>query len=370
MAPAQPDLAPTGAPGGQPTDEPVPGRLPISRLVPSRGRADVRPLDSRQVVWVDMDRGDEVARLSSDTCAVLEAAATTAFVERLPFVVTISTGGVDIVEGVSALHAWGRVTAAVSRLSGIVFSEDALYKNLTTRANLAFQADLYGVSRQRIDEVLASVGLADQESVTAEKLPPGLKRRLAFGRAILHRPKALILEDLFARCDETTIALLEARVRELAEEKTAVLLLASTAARLAPLCFRIYNLQQGRLLETRLETEESGRPSFKLPVKLEDKVVLLNPAEILYADAGEGRVFLATLEGRLPTPYTLAELEGKLSRSGFFRAHRSILVNLQHVKEVIPYTRNSFSIRLDDPEGTKIPLSKSAAAELKAFFGY
>jgi ABC-2 type transport system ATP-binding protein len=257
-----------------------------------------------------------------------------------------------------------------SRLSGIVFSEDALYKNLTARANLEFQAGLYGVEKRRIDEVLASVGLADQESVTSEKLPPGLRRRLAFGRAILHRPKALVLEDLFARCDETTIALLEARVREQAEQGAAVLLLASTAARLATLCFRIYNLQQGRLLETRLESEETGRTAFKLPVKLEDKVVLLNPAEILYADAGEGRVYLVTLEGRLPTPYTLAELEGKLSRSGFFRAHRSILVNLQHVKEVIPYTRNSYSIRLDDPEGTKIPLSKSAAAELKAFFGY
>jgi ABC-2 type transport system ATP-binding protein len=257
-----------------------------------------------------------------------------------------------------------------SRLSGIVFSEDALYKNLSARANLEFQAELYGAPKTRIDEVLAQVGLADQESVAAEKLPPGLRRRLAFGRAVLHRPKVLILEELFARCDETTITLLENLVREEAENDTTVLLLSSTSARLATLCFRIYGIQQGRLLETKLESEEPGRKAFKLPVKLEDKVVLLNPAEILYADAGEGRVFLVTQEGRLPTQYTLAELEGKLSRSGFFRAHRSILVNLQHVKEVIPYTRNSFSIRLDDSEGTKIPLSKSAAAELRAFFGY
>jgi ABC-2 type transport system ATP-binding protein len=257
-----------------------------------------------------------------------------------------------------------------SRLSGIVFTEDALYKNLSVHANLKFQADLYGLPKARIDEVLALVGLADQVSVKAESLPPGLKRRLAFGRAVLHRPQVLILEELFARCDETTIALLENRVRETAGENTAVLLMSSTPARLSSLCFRMYNIQQGKLLETRLESEEPGRQAFKLPVKLEDRVVLLNPADILFADAGEGRVYLATLEGRLPTQYTLAELEGKLSRSGFFRAHRSILVNLQHIKEVIPYTRNSFSIRLDDAEGTKIPLSKSAAAELKALFGY
>jgi ABC-2 type transport system ATP-binding protein len=257
-----------------------------------------------------------------------------------------------------------------SRLAGIVFYEDAVYKNLSVRANLEFQADLYGVPNQRVDEVLSLAGLADQAATVADKLPPGLKRRLAFGRAVLHRPKALILEELFARCDETTITLLENLVRGAAQDGAAVLLTASTPARLAALCFRIYHIQRGRLMETRIESEELGRQGFKLPVKLEDKVVLLNPADILFADAGEGRVFLMTLEGRLPTQYTLAELEGKLSRSGFFRAHRSILVNLQHVKEVIPYTRNSFSIRLDDPEGTKIPLSKSAAAELKAFFGY
>jgi ABC-2 type transport system ATP-binding protein len=59
-----------------------------------------------------------------------------------------------------------------------------------------------------------------------------------------------------------------------------------------------------------------------------------------------------------------------LARSGFFRAHRSYLVNLQHVKEVIPYTRNSFSLRLDDPQNTEIPLSKSAAGELRELLGY
>ena len=64
------------------------------------------------------------------------------------------------------------------------------------------------------------------------------------------------------------------------------------------------------------------------------------------------------------------ELEERLARGGFFRAHRGYLVNLQHVKEVIPYTRDSFSLRLDDPASTVIPLSKSAAAELKDLLGY
>jgi ABC-2 type transport system ATP-binding protein len=63
-------------------------------------------------------------------------------------------------------------------------------------------------------------------------------------------------------------------------------------------------------------------------------------------------------------------MEERLSRSGFFRAHRGYLVNLQHVKEVIPFTRNSFSLRLNDPDNTEIPLSKSAASELSDLLGY
>jgi ABC-2 type transport system ATP-binding protein len=263
-----------------------------------------------------------------------------------------------------------REREAFSRKAGIVFHDDALYKNLTAAANLEFHANLYGAPKGRTAEVLDQAGLADQAAVKAEDLPSGLKRRLAFGRAILHRPQVLILQELFDRCDEATITLLGNLLRRQAEGDAAILILASTPARLAEFCTRRFEIHQGRISEMRDVSGEAVHPTFRLPVKTEDKVILVNPADILYADAGEGRTVLITAEGRLPAPYTLAELETKLSRSGFFRAHRSILVNLQHVKEVIPYTRNSFSIRLDDAEGTKIPLSKSAAAELKQFFGY
>ena len=116
--------------------------------------------------------------------------------------------------------------------------------------------------------------------------------------------------------------------------------------------------------------EEQAIIPFKIPVRLEGKVALINPAEILFADAAEGRAFLQTLDRRLPTQFTLSELEQRLARSGFFRTHRSYLVNLQHVKEVIPYTRNSFSLRLNDENNTEIPLSKSAAGELRDLLGY
>jgi ABC-2 type transport system ATP-binding protein len=98
--------------------------------------------------------------------------------------------------------------------------------------------------------------------------------------------------------------------------------------------------------------------------------LLVNPLDIWYAEAEGDSACIHTGEGRLSTQYTLSELETRLKRSGFFRAHRAYLVNLQHVKEVIPFTRSSYSLRLDDPAGTLIPLSKAAAVELRSLLDY
>ncbi|MEJ2596976.1 MAG: LytTR family transcriptional regulator DNA-binding domain-containing protein [Anaerolineales bacterium] len=261
--------------------------------------------------------------------------------------------------------------SAYSRNVGILFAEDALYKRQSPLANLSLQCQLYGLPKRRAQEVLAQIGMADQANANLDRLPTSLLRRLAFGRAILHNPHVLLLYEPFARCDEATIALLSGLMRKFVGQGTAILILAGGSIHLAPLCDKIYTLQLGRLVETDLPGEEDRSSlQFKIPVKLEDKVMLINPAEILYIEAEEGRTCLRTFEARIATQFTLGELEARLSRSGFFRAHRSYLVNLQHVKEVIPFTRNSFTLRLDDADNTEIPLSKAAAGELRDLLGY
>jgi ABC-2 type transport system ATP-binding protein len=260
----------------------------------------------------------------------------------------------------------------LSQAAGFLFTEDGVYKHLSPLANLEFQCQLYGLPKSRAAQVLAQVGLADRANANSGQLSSSLLRRLGFGRAFLHSPKVLLLLEPFIRCDQPTIRLLGGLLHTQAELGTAVLILATERGNLDSLCEVIYVLNQGRIAESLhpQEAQETGFP-FKIPAKLEDKkVVLLNPADILYAYAAEGRAYLVTNEGRLPTQFTLSELEERLTRSGFFRAHRGYLVNLQHVKEVIPFTRNSFSLRLNDPEGTEIPLSKSSAGELSDLLGY
>ena len=259
----------------------------------------------------------------------------------------------------------------LSRTIGVMFADDAVYKRQSPYGNLRFHCRLYGLPRSRADEVLAQVGLADQARARVDKLPSGLSRRLAFGCAILHRPKALLLVEPFARCDEASISLLSDLMRQMASDGATLLILADDSANLGSLCDTIHTLSHGRIVETHTpQDERQADLPFKIPVRLEARVALVNPGDILYVTTEQSQTYLQTVEGRLPAQFTLTELEGRLARSGFFRAHRGYLVNLQHVKEVIPSTRNSFSLILDDEGETEIPLSKSAARELRELLDY
>jgi ABC-2 type transport system ATP-binding protein len=260
---------------------------------------------------------------------------------------------------------------AFSRQVGVLFSEDNLYQRLSVLGNLQFYCRLRRLPKTRALEVLEQVGLADHAGAIVEKLSPGLSRRLALGRAILNQPKVLLLADPFAGCEQASIKLISQIIRKLAESGTAVMIFAHDAVDLEMLCDTAHHLDHGRIIDSfdPREQQQRQRP-FMVPARGEEKVILIDPADILYIFAQDDRAYLQTSDARLPTQFTLAELEKRLSRSGFFRTHRAYLVNLQQVKEVIPYTRDSFSLRLKDVAGTEIPLSKSAERELRELLGY
>ncbi|MEY4173306.1 MAG: putative propionyl-CoA carboxylase beta chain [Actinomycetota bacterium] len=95
-------------------------KVALRSKVPSTIRAEVRELDGRDVVWVEVDSTDRKGALTSESSSMLEHAAVTALAARLPLVVVMRSSGADIVEGFSALHGWGRAARALSDCSGIV----------------------------------------------------------------------------------------------------------------------------------------------------------------------------------------------------------------------------------------------------------
>jgi len=283
---------------------------------------------------------------------------------------TPPTAGTVRLAGVDPWHE----RAAFARRVGVLAADNGLYPRLSARQNLTFYCNLYGLPHGRADAILQAVGLQDQAQVQAEKLAPGLARRLAMGRAILHQPQVLLLVEPFAECDLASSSLLERLIRAPAAEGTAVLAISRNLAGIRPLCQMVVEMANGRVVQQYRpeESESQSNLPFKIPARLEDKVVLVNPADIVYVAAEEGRTVLCTPDGRIPTHLTLNEVEQRLVRSGFFRAHRSYLVNVQHISEVIAYTRNSYTLILQngDDGRVEIPLSKTAARDLREMLGY
>ena len=88
---------------------------------------------------------------------------------------------------------------AVRNRLGVVFQDPALDEALTVRENLRFQASLYGLAgadrRDRINDLLTRLDVADRAGDRVEALSGGLKRRVDLARGLLHRPDLLLLDE-------------------------------------------------------------------------------------------------------------------------------------------------------------------------------
>jgi DNA-binding LytR/AlgR family response regulator len=104
---------------------------------------------------------------------------------------------------------------------------------------------------------------------------------------------------------------------------------------------------------------------LRIPVRKANKIVLLDPAEILWFEAEETIVFARTAAGRMLVERTLNELETLLAPS-FFRTHRSFLANVSRIGEILPEEGGTARIVMKDEARTVLPLSRRQARLLRA----
>jgi heme exporter protein A len=92
---------------------------------------------------------------------------------------------------------------------GYLGHEPLLYRELTGRENLRYHADLHGVPRSRLDELLNRIGVAERADEPVRELSKGLVQRLAIARAVLHDPPLLLLDEPRANLDPAAAELVE-----------------------------------------------------------------------------------------------------------------------------------------------------------------
>lgn len=107
----------------------------------------------------------------------------------------------------------------------------------------------------------------------------------------------------------------------------------------------------------------------KIPLHKADKTLLVDENDIFFAKSDAGYVYIKLENDKLLSRYTLKELEDRLNPRIFYRTHRCYLVNLRKVKELIPDFKGAFELVVNDPQKTRIPVSRRRAKRLRQLLG-
>jgi two-component system response regulator LytT len=123
-----------------------------------------------------------------------------------------------------------------------------------------------------------------------------------------------------------------------------------------------------RLLNRPSGASRTPQPA-KLIVQAQSRLLLVDQAEICYAAIDEGviRVMTQTFEGHSKCR-TLEELLELLDPALFWRAHRGFVVNINHIREVVPWFKSSYQLRMNDKRQTEIPVSRGQTKRLRELF--
>jgi len=118
-----------------------------------------------------------------------------------------------------------------------------------------------------------------------------------------------------------------------------------------------------------LNRPQGAAQPAKLIVQAQSRLLLIDQAEICYAAIDEGviRVVTQVFEGHSKCR-TLEELLELLDPALFWRAHRGFVVNINHIREVVPWFKSSYQLRMNDKKQTEIPVSRAQTKRLRELF--
>ena len=110
-------------------------------------------------------------------------------------------------------------------------------------------------------------------------------------------------------------------------------------------------------------------PRNKLLVRSANRNFIVDANDVIYATIDNGLITLVAtnLEGQ-SNYRTIEDLQANLDREMFWRVHRSYLVNINKIKEVVPWFKSSYQLRMDDKKHTEVPVSRVQTRRLRELF--
>ena len=147
----------------------------------------------------------------------------------------------------------------VQRCIGYLPEHNPLYLELYVREYLTFNAEVYGVSKERIDTVITETGLSPEAHKKIGQLSKGYRQRVGLAAALLHDPEVLILDEPTTGLDPNQLQEIRKLIKKMAQTKT-ILLSTHIMKEVEALCDRVLIIDKGKLVADKtlsdLRTEE------------------------------------------------------------------------------------------------------------------
>jgi len=104
-------------------------------------------------------------------------------------------------------------------------------------------------------------------------------------------------------------------------------------------------------------------------VKSQQRLLLVDAEDVIWAsiDGGMITVMAKEIEG-ISNYHTLEEMAAALDSDVFWRPHRSYLVNIHHIKEVVPWFKAGYMLKMSDKKQTEIPVSRAQIKRMRELF--
>ncbi|MBW7475578.1 LytTR family transcriptional regulator DNA-binding domain-containing protein [Paenibacillus oenotherae] len=224
--------------------------------------------------------------------------------------------------------------------------------------------------------LLGYFALKEERKVKIKNLSSSRRMYVTLLRVFFAHQPTLVLEEPYFYLEEQDRRHFKRILDDLSKEKR-ILILTSNLEDAIISCDTIYRLNESGFHQLDIRDSEEDKQEVqeqdpanitlqKISTKRNDKVILFNPPEIDFIESLDGSILIHVGGENYDCALTLTELEQRLLNFGFFRCHRSYIVNLQKVREIITWTKNSYSLRLNTGKDDVVPLSRTKLQELKA----
>lgn len=243
------------------------------------------------------------------------------------------------------------------------------YQRLTVKEQVKFLVKWYG-SSLNIDDLLSQYMLLEEQNIRIQVLKPEIIQRISFIHALLANEAVIVAFNPFLHSSNENIHLFHKLIEQLKHAGRKLLVITSRIEDAFIVQPNIWSLKSTGLEqiiteENELEADDSAKIPSKVKVKVEDKTIFVDIEAIEYVESHDGKVVIIIEQEQYIYDSTLAKAESLLKEAGFYRCHRSYLVNLHKVKEIINWSKNSYSVVIKNSSEDKIPLSRTKYSEIQ-----